>query len=182
MLAVVAVAVGIALAVGSSGGGADGTDTAQDSAPVGPQRGERAPQVTLPTANNDDVTVGGDGAEHVIVASFLAPGCPSCGAEVPALREVRAAYPDATVQVVIVDVSGAPLDQADAIAAYYAEQLGGGPDLVYALDPEAEAFRDYEVRALGTTVVLDTEGIVRFRDERTSSVEQLSAALDKAHA
>lgn len=82
--------------------------------------------------------------------------------------------------MVIVDVSGAPLDQAGAIAAYYREQLGGGEQLIYALDPEVEAVSAYEVRALGTTVVLDAEGTVRFRDERTTTTETLRAAVEDA--
>lgn len=77
-------------------------------------------------------------------------------------------------------MSGAPLEQAEAIGAYYRDRLGGGDELVYAVDPELEAVGAYEVRSLGTTVVLDGAGIVRFRDEATTSADTLRTAVKKA--
>lgn len=77
-------------------------------------------------------------------------------------------------------MSGAPPAQAKTISAYYRDQLGGGPGLVYALDPQFTAVRAYQVRSLGTTVVIDDAGVVRFRDARTTSSDTLRAALQEA--
>lgn len=151
----VAVATVVVLAGGSGGSGSPEAGPP----PVGAHPGQRAPQVALRTAGGDaDEVVLGGGGTDLVVASFLAPGCPSCGAEVPSLRKVREAFPNAQLKVVIVDMSGAPMEQADAIAAYYRDRLGGGDELVYAVDPQFDAVGAYEVRSLGTTVVLDGAG------------------------
>lgn len=49
------------------------SDSPQGVPSVGAQRGERAPEVALPTAGGDDIVLGGR-SPGLIVASFLAPG------------------------------------------------------------------------------------------------------------
>lgn len=147
---------------------------------VGSSPGQRAPQATVITAAGDEVSLA-DPPGDVAVVSFMSPDCPSCAKEVPALREVAESFDAATVPVMIVDVSGVPPEQFPSIIARYRE-LGGGERLVYSFDPEFEAARAYDVRALGTTVVIGPDGLVTFRDEQASSAATLQQAVNTARS
>lgn len=151
------------------------TSEPASTAAVGSRPGQRAPQATVVTAAGEKVSLT-DPPGRVAVVSFMSPDCPSCAKEVPALREVAESFDAATVTVMIVDVSGAPSEQFPSVIDRYRE-LGGGDRLLYSFDPEYEAVRAYDVRALGTTVVVDADGLVTFRDEQASSAVTLQEAV-----
>lgn len=80
----------------------------------------------------------------------------------------------------MVDVSGASTEYLQPLAAYYQQELGGGEQLVVGVDQGLKTARDYEVQALGTTVVVDRDGIIHFRDQQTTPSEILDAVVQEA--
>ena len=79
--------------------------------------------------------------------------------------------------VLLVDLGGGALDQA---AAYYRSL--GGADYMYGTDPGFRLAKQYQVVALGTTVIVDPAGTVTFRDEVSTPPAVLDRALQKALA
>lgn len=179
----VAVAAAVLAAAGASAVlmAPSATPDPASTAAVGSRPGQRAPQATVVTAAGDEVSLA-DPPGEVAVVSFMSPDCPSCAKEVPALREVAESVDAATVPVMIVDISGVPPEQFPGIVAQYRDELSGGERLVYSFDPEFEAVRAYDVRALGTTVVIGPDGLVTFRDEQASSATTLQQAVDAARS
>lgn len=82
--------------------------------------------------------------------------------------------------MVVVDVSGTTAENLEPLTAYYQEELGGGDHLVVGVDQDLKTALDYEVQALGTTVVVDREGRILFRDQQTTSSETLDAVVQEA--
>lgn len=140
--------------------------------------GPPAPDVTLPVAGGSEFTLANHRGQ-VVVLDFMAPGCPSCAAEVPVLRKVAETFGDQVV-VVVVDVSGATAEYLEPLTDYYQEELGGGDQLVVGVDQGLKTAVDYEVQALGTTVVVDREGNIVFRDQETTPFEMLDAVVREA--
>lgn len=163
-----AVAAAAALVLLASPGGSPDVETA----------GPPAPDVALPVAGGSEFTLAGHRGQ-VVVLDFLAPGCPSCAAEIPSLRKVTEAFGDRVV-VVVVDVSGATAEYLEPLTDYYQEELGGGDRLVVGVDQELKTALDYEVQSLGTTVVVDQEGRILFRDQETTPFETLNRVVREA--
>lgn len=111
---------------------------------------------------------------HLVVLSFLAPGCESCKEEVDALRAVEPKV--GSGGVLLLDVGGLTDNE---ITHYYQGELGGG-DHLYAGDEGLRVARPYEVISLGTTVVIDPSGRVAYRDERLTSPAHLLSVVREA--
>lgn len=149
-------------------GAAGASSPSAPSVAEGVKPGQRAPDFTLTTTNGEAFRLssfrGG-----VVVVDFLAPGCPSCAVELAALTEVWGKVREEGVTVLVVDVGGGPIEEA----VRYFRSVGGG-DYLYAADPGFRVATSYEVLALGTTVIVDDEGIVRYVDSEPTSADVMS--------
>jgi len=58
--------------------------------------------------------------------------------------------------------------------------VGGGDDVVFAADFGHRAVRAFNVRALGTTIIINRTGQVVYRDGFATPYEILRAEVDKA--
>lgn len=125
---------------------------------VGAEPGRAAPDFALPAAGGGTFRLSARRG-RVVVLDFLAPGCADCSIEVATLEAVARRFGGDGVEVVVVDVSGLPVE---AVAPYYRDL--GGTDLTYLGDRGFEAVRAYDVVSLGTTVIVDPRGAVAFRD------------------
>lgn len=176
------------LASGSGGGApsAPGTSAVsqaaspRDASPapaevsVGVLPGQRAPDFTVVTAGGERFRLSSHRG-RVVVLDFLAPGCPSCLAEVRSLTEDWEAFRDRGLTVLVIDVGGGPIEEA---VDYY-RSVGGG-DYLYAADKGFQVAKEYEVIALGTTLILDPGGIVTFRDEVPTLPDVLEREIGRA--
>lgn len=112
---------------------------------------------------------------RVVVLEFLAPGCPSCAAELAVLSRVAEGIKNRDVVVLVLDVGGLPPDE---VAGYYQSQ-GGSSDFRYALDDGLQVADRYQVQFLGTTIVLDRDGREAYRDgQGTREADLVSAITD----
>lgn len=143
---------------------------------VGTLPGQRAPDFTVTTTRGEAFRLSSHSGQ-VVVLSFLAPGCPSCAAEVPALTKAWEALRDKGVVVLVIDVSGGPVE--DAVAYYHS--VGGG-DYLYAADKGFRVAKEYGVLALGTTVIVDPAGIVSYLDSGPTPPDTLEREIGKALA
>jgi len=146
------------------------------AARLGVTPGRRAPDFAVPTASGGRFHLAAQHG-HAVVLTFLAPGCTDCAQELAALNRAWQDYKDRGVAVLVVDLSGGPIDQA---VAYY-RSVGGGAYL-YGTDPAFRLAKQYQVVALGTTVIVDPTGTVAFRDEVTTPPAVLERSLQKALA
>lgn len=156
---------GVWVAWWALGGGGGTTAVSTGDAP--PQRavlpadtllGRPAPDFTVRTTSGETFRL----SEHrgeAVVFTFLTPGCPSCAVEVRSLTDIWWRFKNRGLKVLLVDVSGGPMDQAEA----YYRSLGGGRYL-YAADEGFRVMALYGAFSLGTTVVVNGEGIVSFVD------------------
>jgi AhpC/TSA family len=122
------------------------------AARLGVTPGRRAPDFAIPTASGGRFHLAAQHG-HAVVLTFLAPGCSDCTQELAALNRAWQDYKDRGVAVLVVDLGGGPLDQA---VAYY-PSVGGGAYL-YGTDPAFRLAKQYQMVALGTTVIVDPTG------------------------
>ena len=96
--------------------------------------------------------------------------------EAPALSKIQNEYRDNKVQVIAVNyMRGTPLAQWQE----YLEQWGGA-DLTYAQDLKFDAMRALNIRTMHSTVIVDRQGEIVFRDRQTTTFEDLKEAVEKA--
>lgn len=115
--------------------------------------GKQAPDFTLATLDGGRVKLG-DLRGKVVVLDFWASWCGPCVSAFPSVVKWHNELGPKGLAIV-----GVTDDELDAVKAAVAQH-----GLVYpiALDPEREAWRDYLVQALPTTIVIDKAGIVRY--------------------
>lgn len=171
-LAIVAVACG--------GGPAQAPQ--QPARPAGPvpggvEPGRQAPDFAITTTDGEEFRLSAH-RDQVVVLDFLAPGCPSCAAEVPTLGEVWTAFRDQGAVVALIDIGGV---SAEEVISYYRGQLGGA-DHLYAVDEGFRVATLYKVLALGTTVIVDRAGIISYRDAGVTSPAVLEREVREALA
>lgn len=145
------------------------------SAKVVPDGDRRpAPDFTVRTTSGRTFALA-EARDRLVVMSFLAPGCADCTAEVEALKAVHEQRGSSGVDVLLVDVGGV----TDAeLLEYYRDSLGGG-DHLYAEDTGFSIATAYELKLLGTTVVVDRAGRIAFRDEELTPAPRLISVVDQ---
>jgi cytochrome c biogenesis protein CcmG/thiol:disulfide interchange protein DsbE len=109
-----------------------------------------APDFTLPTIDGTTVKLA-ELRGHLVVLDFWATWCGPCIAAAPMLVKAAKKYPE----IRIVGISADDLDDIKKFANDHA--------ITYTLarDEQQELWRDYFVRGLPTTIVIDAQGIVR---------------------
>jgi cytochrome c biogenesis protein CcmG, thiol:disulfide interchange protein DsbE len=126
-----------------------------DDSGSGPREGLRAPDFRLSGLEGGETALS-DLRGSVTVLNFWASWCGPCRAEMPALdRLYRAEQGNG---LAILAVNSTVQDDRTAVAAFVDEYGLSFPIL---LDLTGSAGRDYGVRALPSTFVIDRKGIVR---------------------
>lgn len=60
------------------------------------------------------------------------------------------------------------------------QYVGGGEDVVFAKDTSRRALTAFKIRALGTTIIINRQGQVVYRDSGATPYETLRSEVDKA--
>lgn len=127
---------------------------------VGTAIGRRAPDFSLTDLDGKELSLSTFRGRPVILY-FSAAWCPSCIPETETLARIKSEYGD-RVDVIWIDVDPKRDTKADL------RRLGrehGHEKFIYAFDmPDNEVAIEFRVRALGTTYILDQEGVVRYID------------------
>lgn len=144
------------------------------SAQLGGDPGEIAPDFAIATADQGTFRLSSYRGRTVVM-DFLAPGCLDCTAEIATLTKTWEAFKDEGVVVLVVDVGAITPEQA----AQYYRSLGGG-DLAYGEDRRFRVAQAYDVFELSTTLVIDPEGLVTFRDSGFTPWETLRSEVGES--
>jgi thiol-disulfide isomerase/thioredoxin len=142
-------------------------------ADVGIELGKVAPDFSVPTLDGKTFTLSEQGGKPTVVF-FMAYWCGSCIPEATALGKLKQAYGD---KISIVAVNIDPSATWETIEQF--KQAAGSPPLVWASDFDQKVTLAYAVQALDTTLILDHEGRVVYRDETPTQYEMLKIELEK---
>lgn len=139
--------------------------------------GERRPAapVRVQTASFADGSVFDLSEErgNVVVMFFMAAWCTTCVPEAAALAQLHEEYGAQGLRILVVDVD---TTESESDLARFRQRAGEGKHH-WALDADSRITIDYDVRALDTTVVIDRQGRVAFKDFRPTSYEDLVAVI-----
>lgn len=78
--------------------------------------------------------------------------------------------------VLLIDIGGVPPEE---VIAYYKGELGGA-DHLYAADAGFKVASLYDVLSLGTTIIIDADGLITYRDSGTTPAAGMKEAIGKA--
>lgn len=116
---------------------------------------------------------------RVVVVYFMAGWCLTCIPEARALARLYAEYRDRGLEVLAVD---AQFDETPADVDRFRRQVGANPppDYRWAIDRNLKVVTALGVRALDTTVVIDPQGRIVYRDEVPTPYGTLKQAVEAA--
>lgn len=135
-----------------------------------PAEGTKAPLFSLASLTSPHWTL--EGARgHVVVVNFFATWCPPCRAETPDLVAAQKRY--AAKGVIFVGIDST---ENAALVSVFVKSKGIRFPIVF--DSKDVVSKEYDVRAIPTTYVLDRSGVIRYRQVDELSESVLSSALD----
>jgi peroxiredoxin len=146
-------------------------DCIELSAQGGRDVGDPAPEFTAPTTNGQDFSLP---ADKPAVLFFMAGWCVTCYPEAAALARIEQEYGD---DVAILAVSPDPSDNVEALRRF-ADQVDARYGFVH--DKDGALTAALGVQALDTTVVVNADGTIVYRDGVPTSEPILREALAKA--
>lgn len=140
---------------------------------VGTKLGEIAPNFTVPTLDGGDFSLVEQRGNPTIVF-FMAYWCGTCVPEAQALAQLQQEYGD-SLSIVALDVD--PTSTPEDLTRFK-EMANNGP-FTWAFDTGQKVTAAYEVGALDTTLILDREGHVIYKDQWPSNYQSLKDELVK---
>lgn len=150
------------------------SQTAVTNGSVGISVGDTAPNFSVPTLDDETFTLNDVRGKPAIVF-FMAYWCGTCIPEAQALAQLKGEYgEDINITAIDIDPSSTP----QALEQF--KQAAGGESLTWAFDTDQQVASSYQVRSLDTTLVLNAEGVIVYRDEFPSPYKTLKDALSQA--
>jgi len=135
-----------------------------------PAAGKNAPDFALTATNGRTLAL--DGLRgHVVVVNFFATWCPPCRAETSDLNAAEREFrPRGVIFLGVDDRESAQLVDVFTSAKHVSYPV--------VLDSDGKIERQYDVLAIPTTYVLDTAGVVRYRNVQQLDKPSLTRVLD----
>jgi peroxiredoxin len=124
---------------------------------AGVQKGQRAPEFSLPSLKGSTVALS-QLRGRVVLVDFWAQWCEPCKKELPQLDRLAKEYAPKGVVVLTVNI-----DKQRENAERMVKQLGLTLDVL--LDPAGSVAGSYDLPKMPTSFVVDKKGIVRFVNE-----------------
>ncbi|MFQ5401757.1 MAG: TlpA family protein disulfide reductase [Anaerolineae bacterium] len=137
----------------------------------GVQVGQIAPDFTVPTLDNGSFTLSEHAGKPAIIF-FMAYWCGTCLPEARALTQLQQEYGD---QLVVIALDVDPSSSPEALNQFKMAADNGA--YVWAFDTDQQVAAAYEVQALDTTLVLDGNGRILYRDAAPTPYQTLKEAL-----
>lgn len=134
--------------------------------------GKTAPSFTLQAMDGKPVKIGKAG--KITVLNFWATWCPPCREEMPEL-EVFATKHKNDILFGAVNLQ----EPVEKIGAYLDQNKYTMPVL---LDTDGKAGSEFLIRAIPTTIILDKNGVIRFRKSGPVTADELEAILKEVQA
>jgi DsbE subfamily thiol:disulfide oxidoreductase len=139
----------------------------QAKAETGVSVGKEMPTFTANNLNGENVQVGGTGVPYVL--NFWATWCPPCKAELPELNEFANAHTE-DVQFYAINIEESENTITDFLQ-------NNGYSLPVLLDADGSISQEFRVRAVPTTIVVDSQGVIRYRKTGGVTKEELENVL-----
>ena|SRR5437868_11623551 len=141
---------------------------------AGVQKGQRAPEFSLPSLKGSTVVLS-QLRGRVVLVDFWAQWCEPCKKELPQLDRLAKEYAPKGVVVLTVNI-----DKQRENAERMVKQLGLTLDVL--LDPAGSVAGSYDLPKMPTSFVVDKKGIVRYVNEGfdgPKDVERFKHELDE---
>lgn len=135
---------------------------------VGTQKGNRAPDFTLTSLQEEEVTLSDFRGKKVFL-NFWASNCPPCREEMPDIEKLHQEFEE--IEVLTVNVG----ESTGKINSFLMETDLQLPVL---LDKDNQVAMDYLVRFIPTTYILDEEGIITDKVTGLLTYEQMLELLE----
>jgi thiol-disulfide isomerase/thioredoxin len=139
----------------------------QAQAETGVSVGKEMPTFTANNLNGENVQVGGTGVPYVL--NFWATWCPPCKAELPELNEFANAHTE-DVQFYAINIE----ESGNTITDFL---QNNGYSLPVLLDADGSISQEFRVRAVPTTIIVDSQGVIRYRKTGGVTEEELENVL-----
>ena len=123
-----------------------------------PEVGYIAPDFTLPNLDGKTVRLSDFRGKKGVFINFWATWCPPCRLEMPTMEKVYQDYKSRGLEILAVSIDVGP---KDAIESFMRQLKLTFPVL---LDPEMEVLRTYKFFALPASVLINKQGIIRFKE------------------
>lgn len=157
----------------SGSAGTEETGASAEQANAG-SNGEEAPDFGLTTLEGDEFNLAEKRGE-VVALFFTAGWCDSCIPEAQAWSELYPTYEDRGLDLLMVSID--PSDTPQTIEEF--QRKSGIQPLPWAIDKTGEVSRSLNIRALGSTVIVDREGRIAYRDASETDSETLERELEE---
>ncbi len=136
--------------------------------------GEEAPDFGLTTLEGDEFNLAEKRGE-VVALFFTAGWCDSCIPEAQAWSGLYPTYEGRGLDLLMVSID--PNDTPQTIEGF--QRKSGIQPLPWAIDKTGEVSRSLNVGALGSTVIVDREGRIAYRDASETDAETLQRELEE---
>ncbi|MEE9603941.1 MAG: TlpA disulfide reductase family protein [Candidatus Scalindua sp.] len=133
--------------------------------------GQKASTFQLLTIDDKKLELESFRKDKVILMVFGATWCPACRHEVPLLKEYYGEFKDSGLEVLNIDIQ-----ESKKKVGSFVEKNGINYPVV--LDVTAKVASLYKVRGIPLNIILDKDGIIKYRDNRPPNKEILDKLLN----
>ncbi len=145
-----------------------GLFTNEESANVGTNIGDQAPDFVLSKMNGDEIALSSLRGQKVFL-NFWASWCPPCQAEMPDIQKLY--KEDNNIAILAVNIK----EQNKTVINY---MFSNNYTFPVAMDKTGQVANNYLVRGIPTTYILDEDGIIMNKASGALSYEQMLDMLE----
>lgn len=138
---------------------------------TGSKVGDFAPGFTVPTLDGSQFNLVEQQGKPAVIF-FMAYWCGTCIPEARALGQLQQEYGD-DLTLIAIDVD--PSSTLEALTNF--KEAADNANITWAFDTGQQVTNDYQVQALDTTLILDSEGRIVYRDAFPTTYDVLKEAL-----
>lgn len=140
---------------------------------VGTEVGDIAPDFTVSTISDNTFTLS-NGQGKPTIMLFMAYWCGTCLGEARALTQLQQEYGD-QLNIMAIDVD--PSSTPELLGQF--KSAAGDGNYIWAIDTGQKVTTAYQVTTLDTTLILDAQGRVVYRDQYPTPYQPLKNELAK---
>jgi peroxiredoxin len=133
--------------------------------------GQKAASFELLTIDDKKLEMETFRKDKIVLMVFGATWCPACRHEVPLLKEYYNEFKDDGLEVLNIDIQ----ESKKKVGSFVEKNK---IDYPVALDSMAKVAMLYEVRGIPLNIILDKDGIIKYRDNRPPSKEIIEKLLN----
>jgi len=133
--------------------------------------GQKASAFELLTIDDKKLELESFRKDKVVLMVFSATWCPACRHEIPLLKEYYGEFKDDGLEVLNIDIQ----ESKKKVGSFVEKNE---IDYPVALDSIAKVAMLYKVRGIPLNIILDKDGIIKYRDNRPPSKEILDKLLN----